>query len=159
LISAVASQVELLPWLSGTEATIPHIPPPIKAKHGGRLMTKCTYCQAATELFDNGVAICLQCSQEREPKPNPRAAEQDIRTTLLEELVEATKRSNGAIREFEAVIDQFPSGLPHPNGAGKIKNASGKLSIARSELTTAHNRLSDYFGRGIVPEYTKKKAV
>jgi hypothetical protein len=122
-------------------------------------MTQCTYCQAATELFENGVAICPQCSGNREIRRNLPAAEQNVRTTLLQELVEATKRSNGALREFEAVIGQFPSGLPHPNGAGQIKNASGKLSIARSELTTAHNRLSDYLNRGIVPVYAKKKAI
>jgi hypothetical protein len=55
-------------------------------------------------------------------------------------------------REFEAVMGQFPSGLPYPAGAKRIKNASSKLSAARERMVTAHHRLNDYLNRGIVPE-------
>src|SRR6266404_997113 len=50
---------------------------------------------------------------------------------------------------------KVPSGLQHPDGAQRIKNASNKLSLARKEMATAHNRLNDYLSRGIVPEDLK----
>jgi hypothetical protein len=51
---------------------------------------------------------------------------------------------------------QIPSGLPHPDGVQRIKNASGKLSIARKELMKAHSRMEAYFGGKIVPEDLKR---
>ena len=52
---------------------------------------------------------------------------------------------------------QSPSGLPHPDGVQRIKNASDELSIARKEMTRAYARLTDYVERGIVPEDLKVK--
>ena len=57
---------------------------------------------------------------------------------------------------LELVLDQIPSGLPQPDGAQRIKNASHALSIARKEMATAHNRLNDYLSRGIVPDDLKQ---
>ena len=47
------------------------------------------------------------------------------------------------------------SGLPHPDGSQRIKNASVGLSMARKGVLKAHTRLNDYLGRGIVPEDLK----
>jgi hypothetical protein len=58
--------------------------------------------------------------------------------------------------EFDATLGQFPSGLPHPEGAQQIKSASQNLTIARKALMKAHNRLSNYQDRGIVPEDLKR---
>ena len=119
-------------------------------------MAQCAYCKTETQLFDNGVPTCLKCSEGCSIKRKPSATAQEIRTTLLQELQRATKRNSEAIREFEAVIDQFPSGLPHPEGVHRIKTASNALSIARKEMATAHNRLSDFLNRGIVPDELKR---
>jgi hypothetical protein len=119
-------------------------------------MAQCEYCKTETELFDNGVSICPKCSEEGRIKRKPTATAQEIRTTLLQELQRATKRNSEAIREFEAVIDQFPSGLPHPDGVHRIRTASNALSIARKEMATAHNRLSDFLNRGIAPDELKR---
>ena len=54
------------------------------------------------------------------------------------------------------MLDQFPSGLAHPDGVQRIKNASNALTIARREMATAHSRLNDYLSRGIVPEDLKR---
>jgi hypothetical protein len=119
-------------------------------------MALCAYCQAETELYDSGdVPICIECSEAREARRKPPAIEQEIRTTLFEDVFEATAQNNEANREFEAVIGQFPSGLPHPKGAERIKNASNSLAVAREKKMKAHNRLNDYLGRGIVPEDLK----
>jgi hypothetical protein len=53
-------------------------------------------------------------------------------------------------------MGQFPSGLPHPDGFQRIKNASNVLSAARQQMAAAHNRFSDYLNRGIVPDDLKK---
>jgi hypothetical protein len=81
----------------------------------------------------------------------------EIREILHEALIKATKDNSHAIREFDEVMSHFPSGLPHPDGLQRIKNASSKLSTARQKLATAHNRLNDYVGRGIVPEELKPR--
>jgi hypothetical protein len=116
-------------------------------------MAKCTYCGSQTDLFVKGVATCTECSQEPQAKPKttPLALE-DTRDILLQAVFEATARNNEAFGEFQAVMGQFPSGLPHPDGVQRIKNASHKLSITRKEKMKADDRLNDYLGRGIVPE-------
>jgi hypothetical protein len=119
-------------------------------------MAECARCKTYTQLFENGVPICLKCTEEREVRRKPPAQSQDIRNILFQELLGATARNSEAIREFDEVMGQFPSGLPHPDGVQRVKNASNKLSIARKEMGTAHNRLSDYLDRGIVPDDPKR---
>ena len=119
-------------------------------------MAQCAYCQAETEMYLGGdVPICVECSDTQGLKRKPPGTEQDIRTTLLQDLVEATRRSHQALGKFDTVMGPFPHGLPHPDGAQRIENASNELSIARKEMMRAHNRLNDYLGRGIVPEDLK----
>jgi DNA-directed RNA polymerase subunit RPC12/RpoP len=120
-------------------------------------MAKCTYCGSETELFVKGVPVCRECSQEREAKPKTKApAPQDIRTTLFQDVLEATARNNDAFEEFKVVTGQLPSGLPHPDGVQRIKNASRRLSFARKEKMQADNRLNDYLVSGVVPEDSKR---
>ena len=90
-------------------------------------MPQCVRCQTETELHENGVPICVSCA-----------------------------RANAARRVFDSVIDQFPSGLPYPDGTQLIRNASQELEAARKELGRAHNRLSDFLTRGIAPQDLKR---
>jgi hypothetical protein len=78
----------------------------------------------------------------------PPATEQEIRSVLLQDVLELTARLKDATSQFDAVSGQIPSGLPHPDGVQRIKNASNKLSAARNELMKAHRRLHEHFGRG-----------
>jgi hypothetical protein len=120
-------------------------------------MAQCAFCKNETEIYDGGdVPICVECSDLRKARRKPSTIEQQIRCTLLQDLLEATARNNEATREFESVMKQFPSGLPHPDGAQRIKNASTNLSVTRKEMMKAYNRLSDHLGRGIVPEDLKR---
>ncbi len=86
----------------------------------------------------------------------PRTTEDQVRSALIQEIVEATALKNQASGAFEIVMGQFPSGLPHPNGSLRIKNASVKLSIASKGIFKAHNRLNDFLRCGIVPEDLKR---
>ena len=85
-----------------------------------------------------------ECSDVRKVERNSSPIEQQIPAALLQDVLEATARNNSATREFEEVMGQFPSGLPHPDGVQRIKNASNNLTIARKEMTIAHNRLHEY---------------
>ena len=38
-------------------------------------MAKCAYCGSETELFNNGVAVCLKCSDDHEGKSKPPQTE------------------------------------------------------------------------------------
>jgi hypothetical protein len=120
-------------------------------------MAQCAHCNTETYLYQGGVPICIKCSDLWEAKRKPPAATQDIRTTLFQNLLGAMARNSEALKDFEEVMGQFPSGLPHPDGVQTIKNASNKLSVARKEMGTAHNRLNNYLSRGIVPEDLKPK--
>lgn len=115
-------------------------------------MPICAYCNTQeTQLLQNGVPICLDCTDGR-TKPKPPATDQQIRATLLQDVIELTARHEKALEEFEAVTGQIPSGLPHPDGVQRIKNASAKLATARQELIKAHRHLDEHIDRGIVPE-------
>jgi predicted naringenin-chalcone synthase len=119
-------------------------------------MAECTLCKAETQLYENGVPICLECCEARTIKRKPSATAHEIRTALFQDLLGATVRNGDARREFDKTMGQFPSGLPHPDGVQRIKNASNALSLAREEMATAHNRLNDYLSRGIVPDDLKR---
>ena len=52
----------------------------------------------------------------------------------------------------EVAGNQYPSGLPHPDGTHHIQDASRKLIVARKAMGRSNTRLNDYLDRGIVPE-------
>jgi len=121
---------------------------------------QCVYCKAETELYAGAVAVCAQCASDaKKVKPKsanvPGVLDHQVRSVLLRDLVRTTASASAALQEFNTIMDQFPSGLPHPDGSQRIRNASQSLSIARLEMMTAYSRLDDFLGRGIVPEDLK----
>jgi len=105
-------------------------------------MQLCARCRAEKELYGQGAPLCPGCS---------------VRETLTQEVLKATANKSEAFAKFEAIMLQTPSGLPHPDGVQRIKNASNQLSVARKEMARAYARLSDYIERGIVPQDLKAK--
>jgi len=105
-------------------------------------MQRCARCRAQKEIYGDGVPICPGCL---------------VREALTREVLENTAKKSEAFRKFEATMLQVPSGLPHPDGVQRIKNASNDLSVARKEMARAYARLADYLDRGIVPEDLKAK--
>jgi hypothetical protein len=79
-----------------------------------------------------------------------------VKTALLRDLQEATKRADEASDAFLAITTEIPSGIPHPDGTQNIHNASHKLTAAREAIMMAHTRLNDYLERGIVPNDLKR---
>ena len=118
-------------------------------------MAQCAYCTAETEMYDGGVPICIKCVQRREarPKGDHNAS---VQLTLVHQLNEMTIRAQSAAMEFNAIADDIPSFLPHPDGTQRLRNASLDLTLARHEMMKTHYRLNDYLSRGIVPEDLKR---
>ena len=86
----------------------------------------------------------------------PPTSEKEILRILIQEVIDATAEKNKAADCFEAVMGQFPSGLPHPDGSQRIANSSYRHSTARKKVAMAHTRLSDFLDRGIVPDDCKR---
>jgi hypothetical protein len=114
----------------------------------------CTHSQAE-ELLDSSISICLKCWEARAAERKPPVTADQVRTTLIEGVLEAVALKNKASEAFEIVMGQFPSGLPSSNSSQRIKDASEQLSFARRRMTTAHNRLNNFLADGIVPEDLK----
>ena len=75
--------------------------------------------------------------------------EGDLRDALVRALIDATDRANAASKAFTEVMGDIPSGMPHPDGVQRIRNAAHDLSAARAELMKAHTRLNEFFSSGI----------
>lgn len=111
-------------------------------------MATCAHCKTQeTQLFENGVPVCIACAQGPSIKRNPCTSEREIRATLLQELLQATAACHEANQEFEGTTS-FPN-PPRPDHLQRVKSAS-------EGLFAAHSRLNDYLERRIVPEDLKR---
>jgi len=112
-------------------------------------MALCAFCKSQeAKSCEYGVPICPACLDLGKATPHHR----DIRSGLDHDLLEARQRVEAASIEFKSIIEDIPSGLPHPDGIQRIQNSSRKLTAELRQRERAHNRLSDYLNRGIVPE-------
>jgi hypothetical protein len=84
-------------------------------------MAECTFCKAETQLYVNGVPVCVACGDKRHAKPA------DVRTVLAKAIADATARVSAANQVFHSVMNEAPTGFPHPDGAQRIHNASREL--------------------------------
>jgi hypothetical protein len=120
-------------------------------------MPICARCKTQdTELYENGIPICLSCSGEPEAAPIPWNSNNPIKEALMKEVLDTTARKNEAFINFNALMLHSPTRLPHPDGVQTIKNASAELAIARKEMDQAHDRLNAYLNTGIVPVDLKR---
>ncbi len=71
------------------------------------------------------------------------------------ELAEATARAEAASAEFKIIMRSIPSGIPHPDGARRIHQASHDLSNARKDVMQAHSRLENFLRTGLIPQDLK----
>ena len=124
--------------------------------HGRIRMPTCSNCGAETEFYDSSVPVCLECSKAHDIKASKPAAGSETVHILVNEIVEATARTNKAVRDFFEVMDQMPTAFPHPDGSQRIHNAARELSMARKYLTWTHTRLDDFLKTGVVPDDLKR---
>src|SRR5437868_3445433 len=108
-------------------------------------MAQVAPCRAEAQLHENHCST----SHETEVKRKPPTNDKDFLEVLIQDVLDATGSRNEASNAFNAAIGQFPSGLPYPDGAQRIKNTSAQLSTARKHMMMAHDRLNDFLSRGI----------
>jgi hypothetical protein len=124
------------------------------------VMAKCVFCKAEKRSYMGSMPFCFQCANGSLKTPpavkmnNPEAA--DARQALEKASLEANALAIEANKEFNLSMHQSPSGLPHPDGAQRIKNASSALSIARKAMMKAHTRFRNFLEHGVVPEDLKR---
>lgn len=124
-------------------------------------MATCAQCNTQkTQVYENGGPVCLKCSETRTAprKPPATASSQDVRTTLVQELLRTTALSDEAAMEFNKMLSQLPNELPYPDGGHGIVNAARKLAFARTEMVMAHSGLSDYLEHDDVRKGVKRSA-
>jgi hypothetical protein len=116
-------------------------------------MARCAFCKAQeAQGYEFGVPICPDCLDIGKAKPNRI----HISSALVRDLNEATVQFEAASSEFNSIVDDIPSHLPHPDGTQRIQNVSQKLAAARKTRGRAYNRLDDFLSRGVVPEELKQ---
>jgi len=64
----------------------------------------------------------------------------------------AKARLSTGSQEFDAIIRESPSGLPHPGGVQRIRDVARELSSARQEYLDAYLRLNKFVREGIIPD-------
>ena len=70
---------------------------------------------------------------------------------LVEQLRAARAQYAAARENFDAVISEVPSGLPHPDGVMRIEQAGKESRRTRELYTKALMRYSDFVLHGVVP--------
>ena len=115
-------------------------------------MAACAHCKTEeTELYENGLAICLQCAGAHTAAA--ASPESYLRDALFRDLAAATKRVNAASGALDEIIGQFQR-----DDIQRMQRVSEKLEAARKEMARAHNRLNDFLSRGIIPKDLKRAA-
>src|SRR5207302_7117806 len=76
----------------------------------------------------------------------------DIEQILKREMHEAQKRHEEARSRFSSVMDEIPTGLPHPDGKVYIQNAGREDRATRDAWQRALKRFSNFVVDGIVPD-------
>jgi hypothetical protein len=79
-----------------------------------------------------------------------------IEKLLCDDFEIAVKEKNSALEEFNSVIEDTPSGLPHPDGVQRIKSCSKRYSEARQNMIRALERLNNFRSKGIIPNDLSK---
>jgi hypothetical protein len=74
-----------------------------------------------------------------------------IEKILRDDFNAALKQQKTASEAFVEIVNDIPSGLPHPDGVQRIKNVSDALTAAHDEMIEATISLRDFENRGIIP--------
>lgn len=113
-------------------------------------MEECIVCRTRTFVHVGAIPVCISCLEN--PTIMPPRTEQEVRAVLVKRIIDTTVRASAASETFISLTSQLPSGLPHPDGAQRIKAVANELSIARKELIIAHRRLNEFIETGMVPK-------
>jgi hypothetical protein len=117
-------------------------------------MAPCRLCGAETASSPGAVPVCANCAPigiapglalGLLPKPS-------IRERLQYEEGAARDESKRAWSVFLELTQQIPSGLPHPDGTARIRQARIEFHAAQEAYLRAQRRLVDYLVYGVIPD-------
>jgi hypothetical protein len=80
---------------------------------------------------------------------------EEVLAILRRDFAAAQTRAEIAQQHFNEIIREVPSGLPHPDGTQRVRNASAEYAAARKTLMLALSRLSDFVVHGAIPDHLK----
>lgn len=115
-------------------------------------MTDCKICGAETELFLNGTPLCLACSAASSAPPEAATNTVRVQRILEHDYTRGAERAKAALLNFQGVMGDIPSGIPHPDGAERIRQARRELLLSQENYLKANKRLQEFLVRGIVPD-------
>ena len=81
----------------------------------------------------------------------------EIGKILRDDVERLRVASDLADDQFNAILCEIPSGLPHPDGVQHIHNAAVEASAARARLMNALRREAVFVMDGTVPEDLRAK--
>ena len=122
---------------------------------GEQLVARCSYCGRETELHEAGVATCPACDN-RLRMVGPGKV-RSVHAELNQDLAEATAELDLVTVAYNQVIDDIPSGLPHPDGVQRLCSILQKLLVARERFDRAHSRLVGFLDTGTIPPDLSRK--
>jgi DNA-binding NarL/FixJ family response regulator len=101
-------------------------------------MPTCSICGAETELQVGGGTLCVICKA--------KATEDSIslRKRLRAEESAARAEHILALQEFENIMNEVRSGIPHPDGATRLQRAGLHVRTATQRYHTAHKELMEF---------------
>ena len=76
----------------------------------------------------------------------------DIEKRLKGDLDKARAEYQSAYGEFQSIVKDIPSGIPHPDGELRIRQSGAASRAALQNYRLALMRFSDYCLSGTVPE-------
>ncbi|MEO8127749.1 MAG: hypothetical protein ABJF23_28710 [Bryobacteraceae bacterium] len=77
---------------------------------------------------------------------------EEILAALRKDLASAREQEKIAREYFTQVNTDLPSGIPHPDGVQRIRNASVSYAAARTTVMHALSRLNGFLIHGTVPD-------
>jgi len=103
--------------------------------------------QRGEEIADSGMSARKSPAKDRE----------QVLAALNHDLQVAQQRRDEASTQFSEIMNDVPSGLPHPDGTDRIHQASQKYSHAQKEAMDALARLNKFLVNGTTPEDAERK--
>ena len=86
------------------------------------------------------------------PSGLPYEKRLEIARRLKAELDKARDEHSAATARFDQLAEDTPSGLPHPDGSLRIRQAGKSVTASLENYTRTLKRFTDFAVSGIVPE-------
>jgi hypothetical protein len=112
----------------------------------------CDHCGQEVTFSSDAISICLPCALDVIGRTDQPTRAQGTVLILFQRLENARRSLSVSYQNFQDAVTQFSGAQPPTDGAQRIHTATQDLVDARHAMSLAHNQLSDFLGRGILPK-------